>query len=261
MFYRYLLLAAMVFGFSSFQFAPETKRAVDPVANFSDGEFLEFSISYGLINGGKAELTVNREMLDGKPYMHSRIYGHTSGVLDAFYKVRDVYESWFDERTNMPVKGIRNVREGKYKHYDEITYFQEQGYVTSTRKGKVEVPPNSLDMACAFYYLRRIDFSDFKVGDIVYMDTYFNGKHFPFYVEYKGKEELSIGLGTFRALVFVPVVEPGRVFERKDGMTIWFSDDENKIPLRIRFDAVVGAFKCDLITYKNLKYPLKSMIK
>ncbi len=261
-FFRMFLLCGCVLLFSGAVVpGPEYKRPISAEPNFVEGEFLQFNIGYGLLNGGKVQLSVDKEVLNGTTYFHSKAYGYTSGVVDAFFRVRDVYESWFDIQTNIPVKGIRNVREGRYRHYDEFTYFHDQEYVQSSRKGRVEVPRNALDMTCVFYYMRRIDFSRFQVGDIVYMDTYFNGKHFPFYVQFRGREEVSLPLGTFRTLKFVPVVEPGRIFKKKDDMTIWFSDDENKIPLRVQFDAVVGSFKCDLESYRNLKFPLRSKIR
>jgi len=44
-------------------------------------------------------------------------------------------------------------------------------------------------------------------------------------------------------------------------MTIWFSDDENKIPISIKFDMLVGSFRCDLTKFENLKYPFTAKIK
>jgi hypothetical protein len=35
-------------------------------------------------------------------------------------------------------------------------------------------------------------------------------------------------------------------------MTIWVSDDKNKIPIRVQTDVLVGSIKMDLIDYSNL---------
>ncbi len=51
---------------------------------------------------------------------------------------------------------------------------------------------------------------------------------------------------------FMPVVITGRVFKTKDDMTIWFSNDANLVPIRVRFEIFVGSVYCDLIEYKGL---------
>ena len=37
-------------------------------------------------------------------------------------------------------------------------------------------------------------------------------------------------------------------------MTIWFSDDANRVPIRGKLDLIVGSVKIDLIQYEGLKY-------
>jgi hypothetical protein len=172
-----------------------------------------------------------------------------------------VYESFFDPVTNLPLRAIRNIREGSYRYYDEVDFNQKEMYVVSKRNGKVSVPKNTLDMASVLFYVRRLNLNKLNVNDIISLDTYFGDELFPFYIVYKGKETISIGSGKYKCFKFVPIVEPGRIFENKDDMTIWFSDDENKIPVSIKFDILVGSFRCDLAKTENLKYPLTAKIK
>ena len=44
-------------------------------------------------------------------------------------------------------------------------------------------------------------------------------------------------------------------------MTVWVSDDSNRIPIRIESPIVVGKVKVDMMSSKNLRYPLTSLIK
>ena len=232
---------------------------LEPV--FLDGERLTFRVHYGFITGGEAKITVNKTMLNGKDVFHAVVEGKTTGLIDKVYKVNDVYESFFNPETNLPDKAIRNIREGNYRYYDEVEFNQDEMYVVSQRNGKVSVPKNTLDMASVVFFVRRLDLTKLNVNDIISLDTYFGDELFPFYIVYKGKETIPIGSGKYKCLKFVPIVEPGRIFEKKDDMTIWFSDDENKIPVSIKFDMLVGSFRCDLIRFENLKYPLTAKIK
>ena len=44
-------------------------------------------------------------------------------------------------------------------------------------------------------------------------------------------------------------------------MTIWVSDDHNHIPVRIESAIVVGSVKADMMSFKNLRYPLSALVK
>ena len=263
---RYILIlscaiiwAILLFPVLTSFLQPKTDFPKTPV--FIDGEILTFRVHYGFITGGEAKITAQKERLNGKEVFHAVVVGKTTGLVDKIYKVYDVYESFFDIATNLPDKAIRNIREGGYRYYDEVEFNQEEMYVVSQRNGRVSVPKNTLDMASVMYYVRRLDLANLKVNDIISLDTYFGDELFPFYIVYRGRETISIGSGQYKCFKFVPIVEPGRVFQKKDDMTIWFSDDENKIPVSVKFDIWAGSFKCDLTKYENLKYPLTAKIK
>ena len=228
---------------------------------FIDGEVLTFRVRYGVITGGELKITANKARFNGNDVFHTVLVGRTTGMVDKIYKVFDVYESYFNPATNLPVKAIRNIREGNYRYYDEVLFNQKDMYVESQRNGKVSVPANTLDMASVLFYIRRLDMNKLKIDDVIALDTYFGDNLFPFFIVYKGKETISIGSGRYNCFKFVPVVEPGRVFSKKYDMTIWFCDDENRIPVSIRFDIKVGSFRCDLVNFENLKYPLTAKVK
>ncbi|MNL76302.1 hypothetical protein D3C87_2022480 [compost metagenome] len=59
-------------------------------------------------------------------------------------------------------------------------------------------------------------------------------------------------------MVFKPLVQTGRVFKEKESVTLWITDDNNKVPVRIKADLAVGSLKADLDEYKGLKYPFKA---
>ena len=256
---RQFVIAAVLLMMSTSFIAPKEAFKEPPV--FRDGERLTFRLRYGVITGGEATITAQKTRLYDREVFHGVVTGRTTGLVDKIFKVVDVYETFFDPVTNLPEKAIRNIREGSYRYYDEVTFNQKEMYVVSQRNGKVSVPKNTLDMASVVFYVRRLDLAKLKENDIISLDTYFGDSLFPFYIVYKGKETISIGSGKFRCFKFVPIVEPGRIFEKKDDMTIWFSDDENKIPVSVKFDMLVGSFRCDLVSFENLKYPLNSKVK
>jgi hypothetical protein len=233
--------------------------------NFKSGERLQYRIHYGIITGGQAVISTGKTTVNNESVMHAKVDGRTSGLIDKIYRVADVYESFFRDSDNLPVKAIRNISEGKYRYYDEVSYGYDSAidscYIVSQRKGKHIVPKRTLDMVSVFFFLRRINMNTLRMNEVVTFNTWFGDELFPFYVVYKGRETVSIKSGEYRCHKFVPVVEPGRVFKDEDDMTVWFSADRNKIPVSIKFDIWVGSFRCDLEEFSNLKYPLDSKIE
>jgi len=53
------------------------------------------------------------------------------------------------------------------------------------------------------------------------------------------------------------MVQSGRIFKEQESVTIWISNDKNRIPIRVQADVIVGSIKADLDNFKNLKYPFK----
>jgi hypothetical protein len=78
-----------------------------------------------------------------------------------------------------------------------------------------------------------------------------------FKLKYIGRQDITTKFGTVSTMVFKPLVQTGRVFKEKESVTLWISDDNNKVPVRIKADLAVGSLKADIDQYKGLKYPFK----
>lgn len=227
-----------------------------PNEAFNSGEVLKYSLHYGWLNGGVAFLDIQEKELDGEKVYHARAVAKTIGIADKLYRVRDIYESYINPETGLPIKSIRNVRESNYKKYNEVLYNHEDSTIVSKLSGKRKVPANIQDMLSAFYYARRILFKNINEGEVVTIETYFDDELYPLHVRYLGKETIRSKVGKIKCLKFSPVVEPGRVFDTEDDLKIWVSDDKNFIPVRVQLNFIVGSVKCDLEAYSGLKNKL-----
>jgi hypothetical protein len=100
--------------------------------------------------------------------------------------------------------------------------------------------------------LRRVDFSKMNEGDVVFVNMYFADEIFPFRLRYRGKETIRTKFGKMSCIKISPVVEVGRMFKAQDDLTIWFTDDNNRLPVLVRMDIrVVGSVLLKLIKYEN----------
>lgn len=225
---------------------------------FVGGEKLKYQIYYGFINGGEAVLQVNEQIFNNKPAYHLYLNGRTVGIANTLYNVNDTYESYTDPATHWPYFSIRNIQEGRYRHYSTQTWNHwsrsDSSIVISSKTGKVVVVKGCQDILSSFYYLRNkmVTMPPLKPEQTITVDTYFTDEKYPLTVRFKGYETIKTKFGMVKCMKFMPVVLTGRVFKTKDDMTIWFSSDSNFIPIRIKFDIFVGSVYCDLIEYKGL---------
>lgn len=230
---------------------------IKPNTAFIAGETITYQIRYGFIVGGITTLSLTEEVYRKKSVFHAMAIGETTGMAEKIYGVKDIYESWFDKETNLPYKQIRNIKEGHYTLFNEVTYNRKNNTVKSKLSGVHSVPENILDLSSTFYYIRRIDFSKINEGDVVSVNMYFADEIFPFRLRYMGKETIRTKFGKISCLKISPVVEVGRMFKNDDDLTIWFTDDDNRLPVMVRMDIrIVGAVFLKLIGYENTANPL-----
>ena len=71
-------------------------------------------------------------------------------------------------------------------------------------------------------------------------------------IKYLGKEKIKSKVGWINCIKFRPMLAEGRVFKEQEDMTIWVSDDKNRVPVRVQTNILVGSIKMDLVSYENL---------
>lgn len=226
---------------------------------FKPGEKLEYRMHYGIINAGVASLevkAVDRKM-NGRDMYHLVGLGSSVGAFDWFFKVRDRYESFVDAETTNPYLFIRRVNEGGYIINNDYKFFQDKKLVDDAKHpDKVLVPANVQDILSAFYYARTLDFSKIKVNDVIQLYSYMDYEVWPLAVRYKGIESVKISEGTFECMRFVPIVQQGRVFKNEEDMSVYISNDKNRIPVLAQANVLVGSIKMELTSWKGLSHPL-----
>ena len=230
---------------------------------FQVGEFLKYSISYGIIRGGEAVLEVREGKYDGKRVNHLYLQGRTVGLANKLYNVNDIYQSFTNPKNDLPYMAIRDINENRYTKYTVQTFDHytrsDSTIVNSTDTGEVLAPKDANDILSAFYYLRNhLLWKPIKVGDTLAVETYFSDEVYTMRVRFLGYETIKTKAGRINCMKFAPIVITGRVFKSEDDMTVWFSNDKNFLPVRIKFDIFVGSVYCDLIEYKNLLHPFES---
>ncbi len=236
--------------------------------SYKPGEKVNYTIQYGIITGGTALLELNREWLNGKEIWHSKITARTTGMADAIFKVLDIYESYIDPATELPVKSIRNIREGRYRKYNVVLFDHktrtDSAILNSDLTGIHKTTQGIHDILSCFYYFRNHILptrTNLKKGDMITIITWFCDELYPIRLKYIGVEEVKTRAGKVKCYKFNPVTETGRLFKTQEDVSFWFSADKNFLPVKIRFDIFVGAFTVEIQSYEGLVYPLEIINK
>ncbi|MFM9909377.1 MAG: DUF3108 domain-containing protein [Chitinophagaceae bacterium] len=230
---------------------------------FQENESITFKVMYAVVGAhfgaGEVTFTSALEMLNNKPVYHLVGDGKTYSFYDKIFKVRDKYESFVDTATLQPYKFIRNVYEGGYKKYENVT-FNKNINTAITNDGVFKVPDCVQDVLSAIFYARNIDFNKYNPGDKIPFSVFLDNELYNMYIRYIGKETIKTKYGKFNAIKFKPLLIKGTLFEGGEKMTVWVSDDANHIPVRIESPISVGTVKVDMIGHRNLRHPLSSLI-
>lgn len=230
---------------------------------FMPGESMTFKVMYAVVGAhfgvGEATFTASQETMFNQTVYHVVGEGKTYPFYDNVFKVRDRYESYIDTATLQPYKFIRNVLEGDYRKYENVT-FNPTMNTAITNNGVFLTPECIQDVISAIYYSRNIDFKKYRPGDKIPFSIFLDNEVFNMYIRYLGKETIKTHYGKFRTIKFKPLLIRGTIFEGGEKMTVWVSDDQNHVPVKVESPISVGSVKVELLTYRNLRYPLTSLL-
>jgi hypothetical protein len=251
-------------------FSSDRKEIYPAVKNdsFLKGEFVEYKMSYGIFTVGKGSTRIDKQYfrINNRDCFKVDVFGRTVGMVDWVADVNDQWGAYIDTAAILPHVSYRKIREGNYKK-DEIINFDHvkgkiEAKVFNHKAGKFKEPqyydaqPHVRDMISGFMYLRTQDLSKVKVGDTVIISGFFEDKTYKMKVVYKGKEVVKTKAGKIRCLVFKPDMPENSLFKGKDSITAWFSDDKNRIPVKVSADMFIGSAGVELTSYKGLRNPI-----
>ena len=140
---------------------------------------------------------------------------------------------------------IRNVRGGNTK-FDQFYTFNHKEKIVNTGEKNISVPNNVQDMVSCYFYARTLNLKNLKIDTVLSFNSIVDGEIYNLKVKYLGKEPITIEAGQFNALKFCPIVQKGRVFKEEEDLTVWISDDYNKIPLLVKAKIWVGSVRMEL---------------
>ncbi len=219
---------------------------------FSQGETVHkrfvYHIFWSGIRAGDAvlEYEINQDETNIKTQVKS------ASLISLFYKVDDRAHSVLYP-DGYPKKFSLKIREGRHKR-DKVTYYDKK---TKDRPQKVTYhnirddetvefyfDEPAYDPLSAFYAMTR---SNFDVGEPAYIDIFDNKKHWRTEVQILKKEKIRVPAGEFNTILIKPLLQSEGIFIKAGDIFIWVTDDDRKLPVKIKSKVSVGYFTALLV--------------
>jgi len=246
-----------------------TPYMVDRPTSFGKGEELEYKVNFGFFTVGKAITSIDSKVhqINSQPCYKIDAVGETSDWISWVTDVNDSWGAYIDTTTLSTQVSYRKIREGRYKK-DELANFDHNSHkvvvkVLNQQTGVYEeqkqydIPKNAKDLVGGFMLLRQIDFARLHKGDTVTISGFFEDTSYYLKVMFKGKETVHTKVGKIPCNVMIPIMPDNKLFDGDNSITVWISDDGNKIPVKIQAKMFIGHTGLELVSFKGLRNQIK----
>jgi hypothetical protein len=234
---------------------------------FDTGEVITYKAYYNWgfiwLHAGEVVFTVTSKKYEGRNVYHLYSYGSTFKSYDWIFKIREKYQAYIDSESQLPLWYERDVYEGGYTAFEDYKFDYSNNLIhTYVQKGKrprvngtLPLTPCLFDVLSAVYYFRSVDFRKFMIGDRIPIDMILDSQSYHLYIRYLGKEEVKTrDKQKYKCIKFAIQLVDGTVFKGNEDAVIWVTDDENKIPVIVEAQILVGSVKAILNETKGLKH-------
>ena len=90
---------------------------------------------------------------------------------------------------------------------------------------------------------------------------FYDSKNRELPLRYLGKDIINTKFGKIECLKFMPTTNRSRIFKGEGSITIWLTNDKNRIPIRVQADLLVGSIKADLEKFSGVANPLQIIVE
>lgn len=239
-------------------------EATPTAAPFRDGESLTFSATWMNISVGDATMTVDTAgRFEGKPAIHLKAHASSNRAFSLFFSIKDAGESWVDPEGLYSLGFVSDQKEGNIEDYQKWVMDYDRAVATRHRarrkdggelkSSRKDHPIDTTHVQDAFsmlYYYRAFPL---KVGSKLESDVFVSRKVWKLTVEVIGQEKVRVPAGTFDCLKIRPRVTLDGEEQKKGQMTIWITDDDRKIPVKIQSEVPLGKVNAVLSKLKEGK--------
>ncbi len=222
------------------------------------GEFLKYRIHLGFINAAEATIktSYSQVQVNQIPSRKVEIEGKTVGLLNMISPLIDYWAANLDVKTLLPIKTELRKKEGRYRKEESVYFDQDSNTAKIYSKQNdpkdktIHIPANTVDLIGGYYYLRNKVLSDLKIGQKLSAKILVEGTIYEVWFIVKDFESIETKFGNKKCIRTSLVLPKNNLFEDKDAIRLWISQDEYQIPIKMEVSLKLGFLGIDLEEYK-----------
>lgn len=226
---------------------------IDP---FHVGEKVEFDVTYFNINAGVISMQVLPMVtVNGKKAYHFMVNGNTNSFFSKIYAVDDKLETYLSYDEMVPLSLQVSIKESKQlaearTFFDwktnKASYWQKRITKEKGERSKKidwDILPYSQNVLSVSFYLRTFKMEPGKKFVIRVADE---GKNNVYAGEVIRRETLKTPMGDLKTVVVSPKVQADGEFKPIGDVTLWFTDDDQKLLVRLESKIKIGTIVAKL---------------
>jgi hypothetical protein len=185
---------------------------------------------------------------------------NSEGLVDVTYPVHDKYRTIVDISGIFPYQFTQRIREGNYKKDFTAKFDQEKHFaIVGDKQYKVE---NYIqDILSALFYARTFDLSSKKNGDVIMLNNFYKDSTFSLPVKIVKREVVKVPAGKFKTIMVQPDVSEGSLFKFNNMISVWLTDDDRKIPVKVATSIMIGDVGAELVKYSGVRGKIDGKIE
>ena len=217
-------------------------------SNMKIGEKLEYSAYFGGVPAAEASLEIiGKEKLNGTSTYHVRFSARSKGIINYLFPINDMIDLWLTEDSLLTVKESLRIREGNYKKSQEMILNHNKNFVI-LNSDTLTIPSNTHSPYALFYFFRIKEFSQVELDTL----RTTNGKSITdLKVEIEKEVKVNVPAGSFTCTKITPMKLNEKEFKNKSQMSMLFSNDENRYPVKIWLTMKYGSLVLELNKITN----------
>lgn len=212
-------------------------------------ETLTYDVTWSIFHAGQVVTTLTRSAEGSQNYFEVKATAHSQGFVSLVFRVDDEFQSVFNAKTLCSSRIVKKTSEGRRHKQTQIVFdeLRRQALLDerdlshsndAEKHDENDIPACVQDVVSAFYYLRA---QQLHVGQEIQIPINDGAKTQEIVVQVQARDRIRTPLGAGRMAFRVEPRIFGGLYKRKGRLLIWISDDQDRLPLRIRGESSVGS--------------------
>lgn len=213
---------------------------------YSAGERLNYDVSWAdfLVAGEFTIQTDERRSFEGVDGYHVTVQAKSVGLVSGLVlKVNDVYDSFIDGSTLQPFRAEKRMRHGKKQAQSSVLIDQEKRSATLEGGRKLEIPPDTYDIAGLIFAIRGMDLTPGKVRTLTVLE---DDKLYTIKVQPEAREKITTRAGAYDTIRVATSMSRGRENDKLYNLRMYISSDARRLPVLITAEPSWGSVRVEL---------------